>query len=187
VDGHDIRDLQLAALRSNIGVVFQEALLFNRSIADNLKVGLPEATDAQLRQACANAQALDFIEQHPQGFDTKIGERGRALSGGERQRLSIARVLLKNPPILILDEATSALDSATETKLLQALDAVTKDRSTLVIAHRLATIRKADKILVMDHGTIVEAGSFDELYAQGGRFTQLVKEQFSDASGNFIS
>ena len=187
VDGHDIRDLQLAALRSNIGVVFQEALLFNRSIADNLKVGLPEATDAQLRQACANAQALDFIEQHPQGFDTKIGERGRALSGGERQRLSIARVLLKNPPVLILDEATSALDSATETKLLQALDAVTKDRSTLVIAHRLATIRKADKILVMDHGTIVEAGSFDELYAQGGRFTQLVKEQFSDASGNFIS
>jgi ATP-binding cassette subfamily B protein len=187
VDGHDIRDLQLAALRSNIGVVFQEALLFNRSIADNLKVGLPEATDAQLRQACANAQALDFIEQHTQGFDTKIGERGRALSGGERQRLSIARVLLKNPPILILDEATSALDSATETKLLQALDAVTKDRSTLVIAHRLATIRKADKILVMDHGTIVETGSFDELYAQGGRFTQLVKEQFSDASGNFIS
>ncbi len=187
VDGHDIRDLQLAALRSNIGVVFQEALLFNRSIADNLKVGLPEATDAQLRQACASAQALDFIEQHPQGFETKIGERGRALSGGERQRLSIARVLLKNPPILILDEATSALDSATETKLLQALDAVTKDRSTLVIAHRLATIRKADKILVMDHGSIIEAGSFDELYAQGGRFTQLVKEQFSDASGNFIS
>jgi glucan exporter ATP-binding protein len=187
VDGHDIRDLQLAALRSNIGVVFQEALLFNRSIADNLKVGLPEATDAQLRQACASAQALDFIEQHPQGFDTKIGERGRALSGGERQRLSIARVLLKNPPILILDEATSALDSATETKLLQALDAVTKDRSTLVIAHRLATIRKADKILVLDHGTVVEAGSFDELFAQGGRFTQLVKEQFSDASGHFIS
>lgn len=187
VDGLDIRDLQLAALRSNIGVVFQEALLFNRSIADNLKVGLPEATDAQLRQACSSAQALDFIEQHPQGFDTKIGERGRALSGGERQRLSIARVLLKNPPILILDEATSALDSATETKLLQALDAVTKDRSTLVIAHRLATIRKADKILVMDHGTVVETGSFDELFAQGGRFTQLVKEQFSDASGHFIS
>jgi ATP-binding cassette subfamily B protein len=125
--------------------------------------------------------------QHPQGFDTKIGERGRALSGGERQRLSIARVLLKNPSILILDEATSALDSATETKLLQALDAVTKDRSTLVIAHRLATIRKADQILVMDHGSIVEAGSFDELYAQGGRFTQLVREQFSDAAGNFIS
>jgi len=96
-------------------------------------------------------------------------------------------VLLKNPPILILDEATSALDSATETKLLQALDAVTKDRSTLVIAHRLATIRKADQILVMDHGSIVEAGSFEELYAQGGRFTQLVKEQFSDAAGNFIS
>ena len=96
-------------------------------------------------------------------------------------------MLLKNPPILILDEATSALDSATETKLLQALDAVTKDRSTLVIAHRLATIRKADQILVMDHGSIVEAGSFEELYAQGGRFTQLVKEQFSDAAGNFIS
>jgi ATP-binding cassette subfamily B protein len=168
-------------------VVFQEALLFNRSITENLKVGRPDATEAQLRQACASAQALDFILQHPQGFETKIGERGRALSGGERQRLSIARVLLKNPPILILDEATSALDSATETKLLQALDAVTKDRSTLVIAHRLATIRRADTILVMDHGAIVESGTFDELYAQGGRFTQLVKEQFTDTSGRFIS
>lgn len=187
VDGTDIRELQLSALRSNIGVVFQEALLFNRSIAENLRVGLPEATDAQLRQACASAQALDFILQHPQGFDTKIGERGRMLSGGERQRLSIARVLLKDPPILILDEATSALDSATETKLLQALEAVTKDRSTLVIAHRLATIRQADTILVMAHGQVVETGSFDELYALGGRFTQLVKEQFTDASGQFIS
>ena len=187
VDGRDIRDLQLAALRRNIGVVFQEALLFNRSIAENLKVGLPEATDSQLYEACASAQALDFILQHPQGFEAKIGERGRALSGGERQRLSIARVLLKDPPILILDEATSALDSATETKLLQALDAVTKDRSTLVIAHRLATIRKADLILVMDHGSVIETGSFNALYAQGGRFTQLVKEQFTDASGQFIS
>ena len=187
VDGRDIRDLQLAALRRNIGVVFQEALLFNRSIAENLKVGLPEATDSQLYEACASAQALDFILQHPQGFEAKIGERGRALSGGERQRLSIARVLLKDPPILILDEATSALDSATETKLVQALDAVTKDRSTLVIAHRLATIRKADLILVMDHGSVIETGSFNALYAQGGRFTQLVKEQFTDASGQFIS
>jgi ATP-binding cassette subfamily B protein len=187
IDGCDIRELQLSALRRNIGVVFQEALLFNRSIADNLKVGLPEATDTQLRQACAAAQALDFIDQHPQGLETKIGERGRALSGGERQRLSIARVLLKNPPILILDEATSALDSATETNLLQALDTVIKDRSTLVIAHRLATVRKADKILVMDQGSIIEAGTFDELYAKGGRFTRLVKEQFSDDSGKFIS
>jgi ATP-binding cassette subfamily B protein len=127
------------------------------------------------------------IRSLPSGLDTQIGDKGSRFSGGQKQRLGIARAVLTKPKLLILDEATSALDSATETKLLQALDAVTKDRSTLVIAHRLATIRKADKILVMDHGTIVEAGSFDELYAQGGRFTQLVKEQFTDASGNFIS
>ena len=187
IDGQDIRHFTLAGLRRNIGVVFQESLLFNRSIAENLRVGLPEATDEQLRQACESAQALDFVLQQPAGFDTKIGERGRALSGGERQRLSIARVLLKNPPILILDEATSALDSATETKLLQALDVVTKNRSTLVIAHRLATIRKADSILLMDHGRIVEAGSFEQLYAQGGQFTQLVKEQFTNSSGHLIA
>ncbi len=145
IDGMDIRDIKLAALRRNIGVVFQESLLFNRSIADNILAGKPDATIEQMREAAARAQALDFVEDTPDGFDAKVGERGRALSGGERQRLSIARALLKDPPILILDEATSALDAATEQRVLAALDEVMKDRTTFVIAHRLATIRKATR------------------------------------------
>lgn len=178
IDGIDIRQFQLTALRRNIGVVFQEPLLFNRSIADNLRIGAPTASDAELRNACARAQALDFIEQQPDGFNTLIGERGRTLSGGERQRLSIARVLLKDAPILILDEATSALDTPTETSLLSALAAVTQTRSTLVIAHRLSTIRQADHILVMDAGKVIESGSFDGLYQQGGRFTEIMQQQY---------
>jgi ATP-binding cassette subfamily B protein len=178
IDGTDIRQFKLAALRRNIGVVFQEALLFNRSIAENLRVGKPDATDEQMRVAAARAQALNFIEYNVDGFDAKVGERGRSLSGGERQRLSIARALLKDPPILILDEATSALDAATESKVLLALDEVMKNRTTFVIAHRLATVRNATRILVFEGGRIVESGSFDELYGLGGRFTQLTKAQF---------
>ena len=178
IDGRDIRDIKLAALRRNIGVVFQEAMLFNRSIAENLCAGRPDATNEQLRDAAARAQAIEFIERNPESFDAKVGERGRSLSGGERQRLSIARALLKDPPILILDEATSALDTATEQKVLAALDEVMKNRTTFVIAHRLATIRKATRILVFDGGRLVEAGSFDELYKAGGGFTKLAKAQF---------
>jgi ATP-binding cassette subfamily B protein len=178
IDGKDVRDMQLGALRRNIGVVFQEALLFNRSIAENLRVGKPDASHEQMRAAAAGAQALDFIDRNPDGFDADVGERGRSLSGGERQRLSIARALLKDPPILILDEATSALDAATEQRVLAALDEVMKNRTTFVIAHRLATIRKATHILVFDGGRIVESGTFDELHRLGGRFTQLTKAQF---------
>jgi len=178
IDGMDIRDLKLEALRRNIGVVFQEGLLFNRSIADNLRIGKADATDRELREAAARAQALDFIEAMPAGFDSRVGERGRLLSGGERQRLSIARALLKNPPILILDEATSALDAKTEAKLLAALDEVMKDRTTFVIAHRLATIRKADTILMFEGGRIIESGSFDELVAAGGAFADLARAQY---------
>jgi ATP-binding cassette subfamily B protein len=178
IDGMDIRQFQLTALRRNIGVVFQEPLLFNRSIADNLRIGSPEASDEALREACARAQALDFIEQQPDGFNTIIGERGRTLSGGERQRLSIARVLLKDAPILILDEATSALDTPTEASVLAALEAVTQSRSTLVIAHRLSTIRQADQILVMDKGKVIESGSFEALYQQNGRFTEIMQQQY---------
>ena len=178
IDGTDIRQFQLTALRRNIGVVFQEPLLFNRSIADNLRIGAPNASDEDLRAACADAQALEFIEQQPDGFNTIIGERGRTLSGGERQRLSIARALLKDAPILILDEATSALDTPTEASLLSALAAVTQTRSTLVIAHRLSTIRQADHILVMDAGKVIESGSFDSLYQQGGRFTEIMQQQY---------
>ena len=134
IDGIDVRDIQLGALRHNIGVVFQEALLFNRSIAENLRVGKPDATDEQMRTAAVRAQALEFIEYNVEGFDAKVGERGRSLSGGERQRLSIARALLKDPPILILDEATSALDAATETHVLAALDEVMKLSASSVTA-----------------------------------------------------
>ena len=182
IDGRDIRDVKLAALRRNIGVVFQESLLFNRSIAENLLVGKPNATEAELRAAAARAQALDFIERHPQGFAASVGERGRLLSGGERQRLAIARALLKNPPILILDEATSALDAATEAKVQAALDEVMKGRTTFVIAHRLATVRKADRILVLEESRVVEQGTFGELAARGGRFTALASAQFMVAA-----
>ena len=178
IDGIDIRDIKLAALRRNIGVVFQETLLFNRSIADNLRVGKPDATLEEMRQAAERAQAIEFIEKSFDGFENKVGERGRALSGGERQRVSIARALLKNPPILILDEATSALDARTETKLQAALDEVMKNRTTFVIAHRLATIRHASRILVFEAGRIVESGTFEELVAKGGRFAELAQAQF---------
>ena len=178
IDGIDIKKFQLSALRRNIGVVFQEPMLFNRSIAENLRVGAPEAAEADLLDACSRAQALDFIQRQAQGFDTMIGERGRNLSGGERQRLSIARVLLKDPPILILDEATSSLDTTTEENLLLAMDELTRFRTTLVIAHRLSTIRNADQIIFLEAGQIVETGTFESLYAQGGRFTQMVHQQY---------
>jgi len=178
IDGTDIRDFKLAALRQNIGVVFQEGLLFNRSIAENLRIGKPDATDAELREAAADAQALEFIERTPGCFDSKVGERGRLFSGGERQRLSIARVLLKDPPILILDEATSALDAETERRLLVALETVMRGRTTFVIAHRLATIRKADCILVFEKGRVVEAGNFDSLVRGNGAFAALARAQY---------
>ncbi len=178
IDGTDVRALKLAALRRNIGVVFQEALLFNRSIADNLRVGKPDATDDELRAAAARAQALEFIAASPDGLDTNVGERGRKLSGGERQRVSIARALVKDPPILILDEATSALDAVTEAKLKTALDEVMKNRTTFVIAHRLSTVRNATTILVFDQGRVIEAGTFDELVAKGGVFAGLARAQF---------
>jgi ATP-binding cassette subfamily B protein len=178
IDGMDIRGLKLAALRRNIGVVFQEVLLFNRSIVENLRVGRPEATDEELRVAAERAQALEFIERNPDGFEASAGERGRMLSGGERQRVSIARALLKNPPILILDEATSALDAATELKVQAALDEVMKDRTTFVIAHRLATVRNATRILVFEESRIVETGTFSELLARNGVFAKLARAQF---------
>ncbi|ACA17466.1 ABC transporter related [Methylobacterium sp. 4-46] len=181
IDGEDIRDLSVASLRHNIGVVFQEPMLFARSIRENLQVGRPDATDAEMLEALERAQASDFLARQPDGLDTVIGERGRSLSGGERQRLSIARALLKDPPVLILDEATSALDAATERKLQGALDAVMRGRTTFVIAHRLATIRNVDRILVFEAGRIVEAGSFDELVALGGRFAELARAQFMAA------
>lgn len=183
IDGVDIRDMTLLSLRRNIGVVFQEPMLFARSIEENLRVGDPEATSDEIAHALELAQAEDFVARQSDGLATQIGERGRSLSGGERQRLSIARALLKDPPIMIFDEATSALDATTERQIQTALEAATKGRTTFVIAHRLATVRHADRILVFDHGEIVESGSFDELVEKGGRFESLASAQFINGGG----
>ncbi len=178
IDDIDLREMKLAALRRNIGVVFQEMMLFNRSVRENLTAGKPDATDEEMIEALRRAQALDFVERNADGLNAVVGERGRFLSGGERQRLSIARALLKNPPILILDEATSALDATTEIKVQAALDEVMKDRTTFVIAHRLATIRNATRILVFSDGRVTEMGTFNELVARGGAFAELARSQF---------
>jgi glucan exporter ATP-binding protein len=179
IDGQDLREVTLESLRRSIGVVFQESLLFNRTIRDNLLVGNPEATDEEVEQACRMADAHEFIIRQPHGYNTMIGERGATLSGGQRQRLAIARALLKDPPILILDEATSALDAATETKVGKALKTLMAGRTTFIIAHRLSTVRDADEILVFDAGRIVERGRFAELLARNGRFAALVDSQLS--------
>jgi ATP-binding cassette subfamily B protein len=184
IDGVDIRDVTLDSLRVQIGVVFQESMLFYRSIADNLRVGKPDAGDAEMEEAARQACAHEFILRQPRGYQTRIGERGANLSGGERQRLSIARVLLKNPPILILDEATSALDAATEALVQQALKNLKHGRTTFVIAHRLATIRDADLILVFQEGRIIERGSFSDLVRQGGFFARLVATQFQNPAAD---
>jgi len=177
IDGVDIRDMSLAGLRRNIGVVFQEPMLFARSIEENLKIGDPEATREEMDVALDRAQAAEFVKGQSDGLATIVGERGRSLSGGERQRLSIARALLKDPPIMIFDEATSALDATTERQLQAALETATKGRTTFIIAHRLATIRHADRIFVFDHGHIVETGGFVELVQKGGAFARLVAAQ----------
>ena len=177
IDGTDIRDATLASLRKNIGVVFQDSTMFHRSIADNLRVGRPDASDEDMQMAARLAQAHDFIMAQPDGYNTLVGERGATLSGGERQRLAIARALLKDPPILILDEATSALDAVTEERVQLALKQLMKGRTTFVIAHRLSTIRDADLVLVMEKGRIVELGSYRDLLQQGGAFARLVSTQ----------
>ena len=178
IDGVDIRSFSLTSLRRNIGVVFQEPMLFARTIRENVLVGRPEATDREIIAALARAQATEVMMRQPDGLDTVIAESGRSLSGGERQRLSIARALLKDPPILILDEATSALDGGTEAKVQRALDEVMAGRTTFVIAHRLSTVRNATRIAVFDDGRIVEVGTFDELVAREGRFAELARAQF---------
>jgi ATP-binding cassette, subfamily B, beta-glucan exporter len=175
IDGADIRDVTLMSLRQSIAVVFQDAGLFNRPIAENIGIGRPTATQDEIEAAAKLAEAHDFIVAKPGGYQFVIGERGSALSGGERQRIAIARAILKNAPILILDEATSALDNETEAKIKRALDAVRRGRTTFLIAHRLSTIANADKILVLNEGRIVETGTFRELAAAGGLFERLVK------------
>ena len=177
IDGVDHRDIKLESLRRNIGVVFQDSTMFFRSIADNLRIGKPDATQAELEEAARLAEAHDFITRQPDGYPTMVGERGTTLSGGERQRLAIARALLKNPPILILDEATSALDSVTEARIQKALKILMQGRTTFVIAHRLSTIRDADQVVVFEHGRVVEQGGYQALLAERGAFARLVATQ----------
>ena len=176
VDGRDVAELTLSSLRQSIAVVFQDAGLFNRTIAENIRVGRPDAPDVEVERAARLAEAHDFIMKKPGGFQFVIGERGQQLSGGERQRIAIARAILKDAPILILDEATSALDAETEGKIKRALDALREGRTTFIIAHRLSTVAHADRILVLDQGQIVERGRFRELVDKGGLFSRLVAE-----------
>lgn len=173
IDGIDIRDMTVRSLRKQIGIVQQDVFLFTGTIRENIAYGNLEATDEEIIEAARKAHMLDFINELPDGFDTQVGERGLKLSGGQKQRIAIARMFLKNPPILILDEATSALDTETEAKIQQALNDLAKNRTTLVIAHRLATIKNADRIIVVTKDGIEEEGTHDELLEQDGLFAHL--------------
>ena len=177
-DGIDIRQISVQNLRSLMGIVTQDTILFNDTIRNNISYGLPDATLQEIKNASEAANALEFIIELPDGFDTIIGEKGTRLSGGQRQRLSIARAILKNPNILILDEATSALDTESERKVQGAIDNLVKDRTVIVIAHRLSTITKADQIIVLDKGEIVESGTHEELLSKNGKYKNLYDIQF---------
>jgi ATP-binding cassette subfamily B protein len=177
VDGQDIRDVTQESLRAAIGMVPQDTVLFNDTIAYNIRYGRPEATDDEIAAAAATAQIAEFVEDLPQKYATEVGERGLKLSGGEKQRVAIARTVLKAPPMLILDEATSALDIHTEREIQAALDRVSANRTTLVIAHRLSTVVHADEILVLDDGAIVERGTHDALLAHGGLYASMWNRQ----------
>ena len=178
IDENDIKKLSLASLRGNMGIVTQEVILFNDTIKNNIAYAKSNVTDDAIHAAAKAANALEFIEKTPNGFDTLIGERGAKLSGGQKQRLAISRALLKNPPILILDEATSALDTESEKKVQKAIEALMKDRTTLVIAHRLSTVQNADKIIVIDRGKVIETGTHQKLYDQNGVYRKLYDIQF---------
>ena len=178
IDGHDLRKATLASIRGNMGIVTQEVILFNDTIKNNIAYAQPNVTNEAIIKAAEAANALDFIEKTPEGFNTLIGERGVNLSGGQKQRLAIARALLKNPPILILDEATSALDTESEKKVQNAIENLMKDRTALVIAHRLSTVQNADKIIVIDEGKVVEIGTHNELYENGRLYRRLYDIQF---------
>ena len=178
IDGKEIHTLTMESLRRNIGIVQQDVYLFNASVKDNILYGRLDATDEEVIEAAKKASIHDYIMSLPNGYDTQIGERGVRLSGGQKQRLSIARVFLKNPPILILDEATSALANPTEILIQKALDSLCEGRTTLIVAHRLSTVKSADKIAVIDDGKIKEYGTHEELLSENGLYSELYKLQF---------
>ncbi|PSB55266.1 ABC transporter ATP-binding protein, partial [filamentous cyanobacterium CCP1] len=180
IDGIDLRDFDLKSLRRSMGIVSQDTFLFNDTIRNNIAYGCTDITETDILEAVRRANAHEFIQHLPQGLDTMIGDRGVMLSGGQRQRIAIARALLRNPEILILDEATSALDTVSERLVQQALDDLSRERTTLVIAHRLSTVQKAHQIAVLDRGQVVELGTHDELLQRNGLYSQLHAMQFSD-------
>ena len=181
IDGHDVRGLKLNSLRAQIGIVTQETILFNDTVYNNICYGSQLASEEAVRESARAALAEDFILEMPAGYQTVIGERGQRLSGGQRQRIAIARALLKNPPILILDEATSELDTESELLVQRALANLMRGRTVLVIAHRLSTVRRAERIIVLDRGAVSEVGSHEDLINRGGVYQKLHDLQFVDA------
>jgi subfamily B ATP-binding cassette protein MsbA len=180
IDGHDVRDIKLEALRSHIGIVPQETQLFSGTILENIRYGKPDASESEVLDASRAANAHEFVSAFPEGYNTVVGERGVKLSGGQRQRVAIARAILKNPRILILDEATSALDSESELLVQEALERLMQRRTTFVIAHRLSTVRNADRIVVLEAGRVQSVGTHDELMLGGGLYRDLYELQFRD-------
>jgi len=177
IDGQDIRDVTKKSIRKNIGIVQQDVFIFADTIKENIRYGRPSATDGEIEEAARRAEIYDDIMAMPEKFDTYVGERGVRLSGGQKQRISIARIFLKNPKILILDEATSALDTITEQKIQRSFDELSKGRTSLIIAHRLATVKDADRIILIDDGRIAEEGTHSELIAKNGRYAELYNTQ----------
>jgi ABC-type transport system involved in Fe-S cluster assembly fused permease/ATPase subunit len=177
IDGQDIRDVTQASLRANIGIVPQDTVLFNDTIRYNIAYGRIGANESEIKDAARHAQIDPFIRELPLGYESMVGERGLKLSGGEKQRVAIARTILKNPPILLLDEATSALDTGTEREIQGSLNEISRNRTSLVIAHRLSTVVDADEILVLDHGEIIERGRHGDLIAQGGHYAAMWNKQ----------
>ncbi len=182
VDGVDATQADPEEVRARIASVPQETMIFSTTVAENIRFGRPDASDAEIEAAADAAQAAEFIERLPQGFATRVGERGVMLSGGQRQRIAIARAILRDAPILLLDEATSALDAESESLVQTALERLMKGRTSLVIAHRLATVRHADRIIVLDQGRVVAQGRHGELMGSGGLYARLARLQFSDAA-----